>query len=1171
MNPEHQAIAWVSKPEDPKRVESPRNLWFAGFLLALGLAVTVLASLGSKSDVESSARREFAFECSEIRLNIEARLFACAQVLHSGSALFDASESVDREEWRAFTQGLNTDLYLPGIQGIGFAQAIPRGQLAEHVLAIRKEGFPDYQVKPAGERDPCSAIIYLEPFSGRNLRAFGYDMLSEPVRRAAMERARDAGDVALSGKVTLQQEDGDDVQAGTLMFMPVYRHGLPISTVEQRRAAIQGWVYSPYRMADLMRGTLSDRDAKQKRIRLQVYDGEGTSAGALLYDNRSAGDQASRPAEGAVLLAPIDFSGRRWTLRFTQLGGGASMADYGKVWLIFFGGTFISLLVFWLALALLKARAQARRADLIAADLQESEEAYRNQFVNNSAMMMLIDPADGAILDANAAALSFYGYPRERLLDMQITDIHTLPADEVRRALRSIREWHGQRFEFQHRLADGSLRDVEVAKSRIAFGKRIILHSIIHDITERKRAEESVLKISTAMEQSPISIVITDIEGAIEYVNPKFTQVTGYTMSEVKGKNPRILNSGAPPAHGYKELWKTILSGEVWRGVFHNRKKNGELFWEQASISPIKNAKGVVTGFVALKEDLTESRRLVAELQEANRKLEAATTRANEQAAWAEQANAAKSEFLANMSHEIRTPMNGVIGMTGLLLDTELNDEQRQYAETVYASGESLLHLLNDILDISKIEAGKLELEAVDFNLADMLADISDMLALRAKEKGLAFLCSADPDVPERLCGDPGRLRQVLLNLAGNAVKFTRQGEIAVRATLLSVANSTVVVRFSVRDTGIGIPADKQEALFQKFTQVDSSTARHYGGTGLGLAIAKQLAQLMGGEIGVTSAPGQGSEFWFTARLATPSGLMPAPQQPATLQNPPSFGMARILVAEDNITNQQVTVGILRKLGLRADVAANGIEAIQALNTFPYDLVLMDVQMPDLDGFAATREIRKLEMENQKSEIEDPGSAAGQAAPPPSIPRIPIIAMTAHALQGDREKCLAAGMDDYIPKPVMVEALVAVLKKWGKFVGGDPVAGEPKPARAPQAKLPIFDRPAFLERVMGDEDLAQLVLEGFLADLPGQILMLKSCAAAGDAYEVELCAHKIKGACGAVSGVALSALAAELEQAGKSGDLPGISSRAAELDEQFAALNNAIRREIRLRENLSSK
>ncbi|MEI6034847.1 MAG: CHASE domain-containing protein [Verrucomicrobiae bacterium] len=883
--------------------QSHRAAWI---VLAASLTFFSAATLHMKDSVETSAERAFRSRCDGLYHTIENRLDDHARILLSGEAFFNASEHVTREEWRIFNQSQKVETQLPGIQGIGFSLLIPPEDLARHIQEIRSEGFPEYAVRPAGPREAYSSIIYLEPFSRRNLRAFGYDMLSEPVRRDAMERARDTDSAALSGKVVLVQETEKEVQAGTLMYVPVYRRGLPTDSLAQRRAAIIGWVYSPYRMNDLMQGILGGASS-EKDLHLKVYDGAQASPESLLYD--------WHPVQGAALPArfahreALTFHGKLWTLDFTQTGGGFFTVEYSKVWLTMVGGVVISLLLFTLIRALLSTRFEAQRmAERLTVDLRMSEAKF-------------------------------------------------------------------------------------------------------HEMADR-----------------------------------------------------------------------------------------------------------------------------------------------------AEQANVAKSEFLAIMSHEIRTPMNGVIGMTELLLDTELNGKQRHCAETVRASGESLLYLLNDILDISKIEAGKLELEALDFKLADVLEKTSAMLALRAEEKGLAFLCSADPDVPAYLCGDPGRLRQVLLNLADNAVKFTRKGEVAVRAALVSAEGSAIVVRFSVRDTGIGIPADKQEALFQKFSQADSSTARRYGGTGLGLAISRQLVQLMGGEIGMTSAPDQGSEFWFTVRLAPPSEPMPAPDLAAP-DGAPTLGPARILLAEDNGTNQQVAVGLLEKLGLTADVAANGLEAVHAFKSRPYALVFMDIQMPEMDGFEATKAIRKLEEENQKSEIEDPGSAAGQAAPPPSIPRIPIIAMTAHALQGDREKCLAAGMDDFVSKPLDVAVLAATINKWLPQMQSlrQPISGEGDSQMGGAA--PAFDRAGLMDRLGNDEDLARMVIERFLSEQPGQILLLKSFVAAGDARQVERQAHKIRGACATAGAAALCALAAELEQAGNAENLAGISARMPELDMQMEALQTAMNQE----------
>ncbi|MEI7954108.1 MAG: CHASE domain-containing protein [Verrucomicrobiota bacterium] len=401
------------------------------------------------------------------------------------------------------------------------------------------------------------------------------------------------------------------------------------------------------------------------------------------------------------------------------------------------------------------------------------------------------------------------------------------------------------------------------------------------------------------------------------------------------------------------------------------------------------------------------------ELIASNRQLEVATASATELSEKAELANRAKSEFLANMSHEIRTPMNGVIGMTSLLLAGTLTEKQREYAKMVHTSGEILLKLINDILDFSKIEAGKLDMEVLDFDLPALLEELAELLTIRAHSKGLQFSCSIAPGTPSRLRGDPNRLRQVLLNLAGNAIKFTPDGEVTVRASLTASTADSRILRFAVQDTGIGIPADKQALLFSKFSQVDASTSRHYGGTGLGLAISKQLVQLMGGEIGVSSSVGCGSEFWFTACFISPAGKAadvapPRHHSTAIRSHWPSM---RVLLAEDNLINQKVASGYLHNLGLPVDVVANGKEAVEAIATQAYDLVLMDMQMPGMDGLEATRLIRASD-----------GAALN--------PGLPIIAMTANAMQGDRELCLEAGMNDYVSKPITPTSLAHVLERW---------------------------------------------------------------------------------------------------------------------------------------------
>ncbi|MFC1751111.1 DAHL domain-containing protein [Pseudomonadota bacterium] len=494
-------------------------------------------------------------------------------------------------------------------------------------------------------------------------------------------------------------------------------------------------------------------------------------------------------------------------------------------------------------------------------------------------------------------------------------------------------------------------------------------------------------------------VSIADVAGRITYANEKFCDISGYSKEDLVGKNHRLIKSDEHSDLFFKDLWKTIANGKVWHGEIRNRSKDGSSYWVKSTIVPFLDKNGKPFQYVSIRTNITARKKMEADLNRAK----------NE----AEVTNKMKSEFLANMSHEIRTPMNAITGLTHLALETDLDDKQKDYLTKISDSANSLLGIINDILDISKIEAGKLSIESVPFNLENILDNVSSTLHVNADKKGIAINVSCAPEVPAYLIGDPLRLRQVLINISGNAVKFTDEGEINIKVKTKARDEAKAVLFFEVEDTGIGIPEAKKEVLFQAFSQADASTTREYGGTGLGLSICKSLVEMMGGTIGIDSEPGKGSTFYFDAqfgitdevafKLSGDSGI-------SAKGDTSSIAGAKVLVAEDNELNQQVIREFLARHDVVTTIVENGKKAVQAVKNNQYDIVLMDIQMPEMDGQQATTEIRK------ESRFDD----------------LPIIAMTAHAMLEYRERYLKSGMNDHIAKPIDPALFSKLLVKWIK-------------------------------------------------------------------------------------------------------------------------------------------
>jgi PAS domain S-box-containing protein len=654
------------------------------------------------------------------------------------------------------------------------------------------------------------------------------------------------------------------------------------------------------------------------------------------------------------------------------------------------------------------------------------------------------------------------------------------------------------------------------------------------DVTERRRAlaalRASEERFRTLATNAPVGIFEADADWNCTYVNERWCALAGITPEQAHGRG---WVSVLPPEdwERFQHEWAPIVyAGEVANDECRFVAPDGRVRWVWGTIALRRDEAGATTGFVATTFDITARKQAEAELVRAR---EAALA-----------ASRAKSRFLANMSHDIRTPMNAIMGMTELALDSELNADQRQQLETVLDSARSLLGILNDILDISRVEAGKLALQQIPFDPRATVDEAVQTLAGRAQAKRLALVAAVAPGVPPEVAGDPLRLQQILVNLIGNAIKFTSTGTIAVRVE----AGRSDDVHFSVADTGIGIRADQRERVFDAFTQGDQTAGQDHGGTGLGLAICRQLVELMSGRIWVESELGRGSTFHFTVPLPPACATDRTRPKPAPSAPSPQAAARplHLLLAEDNPVNRRVATRMLAKLGYTVKVVENGRLALEEATQHHFDAVLMDVQMPEMDGLAATRAIRNAEQETGD--------------------HVPIIALTAHVMTGDAERCLASGMDAYLPKPLDLSSLRNALGAIARRPETAAPAAPPAAGATPQAAPGPVDMEGVFERLGEDRGIIQEVIGVLLREVPKLMSSIRSSVDTHDAPGLARAAHSLRGALLNVGATAAALAALEVEQLGKAGDLgraePACATLVHEVDRATTALRAYVEQSV---------
>jgi PAS domain S-box-containing protein len=985
--------------------------WPAWLVLALALLLTVGVWRWSQHRVDTQKRAEFMSRAADIRDALDFRMRGYQGVLKGAAGLFAASENVTRTEWRTYVGALTLNKSYPAIQAMAFARAFPGENLTGRIQQLRKSDLPDFSVRPPGNRDYYVVNVFAEPFTGLNVKAIGYDMWQDPVRRQAMEQALQTREPVITSRVTLKIDEASNPVPAVIMYSPA----------SSDAGKLLGFVLIPLRMTELVKDL---QTLTTQGVAFAIYDGVGKNEDALLYQSTTDAKHNPHFTSSEVLTV----AGHPWRLVFfsePSLEDGTETLSPYHVLAI---GIIFSLMLFAVGWSFISSRRRAfELARKMTQSFHESESRFQEIFNAVHEAIFIHDAETGRILDVNRRMLEMYGLTRETALSSGPDDLSPgIPpyssAEALHRVQLAITEGP-QTFEWQAKAGNGGLFPVEVSLKLASIGKNQVVLAVVRDISERKQAEvllrDSEQKLLTILESVDAYIYLKDAGGRYLFANRPVRSLWQVNMEDIVGSDDEKFFDAATAANIRRNDLRVLEGGETLRTEEQNTVGvTGKTAVFMSTKLPLRREDGSIYALCGISTDITERKRIELDIRNLNASLEErvgqrtadleTTNQLLTQAKIAaEAANIAKSAFLANMSHEIRTPMNGIIGMANILRREGVTSKQAKRLDTIDASAQHLLSVINDVLDISKIEAGKFTLEEAPVIVSSLMANVSSMLSERVRAKGIHLLIETE-HLPHNLVGDPTRLQQALLNYATNAVKFTEQGTVTLRALKQEETADSIRVRFEVTDTGIGIERDAMSRLFSTFEQADNSMTRKYGGTGLGLAITRRLAELMGGEAGADSTPGVGSTFWFTVTLAKRGAAAVAPTATAAdaeAEIRSRYAGHRILVVDDEPINREVARMQLEAVDLVADTAEDGAEAVALVRKNIYAAILMDMQMPKLNGVEATQEIRQL----------------------PGYRDTPIIAMTANAFAEDKMQCFDAGMTDFLIKPFNPDELFAIL------------------------------------------------------------------------------------------------------------------------------------------------